>query len=396
MMQSLNMKSEKITHINSAVIIPALNPISTLADFVQELLECGIPEVIVVNDGSDGSFNDIFHEVEQLEHCTVLVHEVNRGKGRALKTAFAYFIEYYSYLDGVITADADGQHTVEDICRIGGNLSLKKNSFILGVRNFNDPSVPKRSYMGNLMTSFLFKSLYGYNLQDTQTGLRGIPVSELTWMIEMSGERYDFEINMLIKARQRNIGFSTVPIKTVYYDKNSGSHFSTIKDAIPIFLRLISGLIQYSGATIVSGAIDILAFFVFNSFVFVNLSLPVRILVSTMIARLLSSILNFLMNRRLIFADHGKFARSAVRYYIWAIFLMMISYSLVYTISLFWRVNASIIKLIIDISLGFLSYQVQLRWVFHSTDRPEASFPPGVKSRFRRNGFARRKNERLH
>lgn len=389
-MRSLDMKSKKITSFNSAIIIPALNPIPTLADFVRELLEHGVPEVIVVNDGSNASFNDIFREVEQLEHCTVLVHKVNQGKGRALKSAFSYIVEHYSYLDGVVTADADGQHTVEDICRIGERLSLKESSLILGVRNFKEANVPIRSYMGNLMTSFLFQSLYGYNLQDTQTGLRGIPISELGWMIEMGGERYDFEINMLIKARQRNIDFSTVPIKTVYYDKNSGSHFSTIKDAVSIFLRLISGLIQYSGATLVTGVIDVLAFFVLNSIVLADWSASLRIFVSTVIARLMSSALNFFMNRRLIFADKGKLASSAVRYYIWCVLLMMLSYSLVYTISLFWKVNASIIKLIIDVALGLVSYQVQLRWVFQNKDSTDASFPPGVKSRFRRSGFIRR------
>lgn len=376
----MNMKSQKAILVNSAVIIPALNPIPALADFVRGLLERGIPEVIVVNDGSDSSCNPIFREVEQLEHCTVLVHEVNRGKGRALKTAFAYINEHYSYLDGVVTADADGQHTVEDICRVGEKLSLKENSLVLGVRNFKESNVPLRSYMGNLMTGFLFQSLYGYNLQDTQTGLRGIPISELPWMIETSGDRYDFEINMLIKARHHNISFATVPIQTVYFDNNSGSHFGTVKDAVPIFLRLFSGLIQYSGATIVSGFIDIAGFFVLNSILFADLSAPVRILLSTVIARLMSSVLNFLMNRRLIFAHKGKLASSVVRYYIWAIILMMLSSSLVYMVSLFWGVNESIIKLIVDISLGLLSYQVQLRWVFRNMDRIDASFPSGVKA----------------
>ncbi|WP_041484093.1 glycosyltransferase [Desulfitobacterium metallireducens] len=367
------MKSQKTIRVNSAVIIPALNPILALTDFVRALLERGVPKVIVVNDGSDSSYNPIFHEIEQMEHCTVLVHEVNRGKGKALKTAFTYIIEHYSYLDGVVTADADGQHTVEDVCKIAERLSLKENSLVLGVRNFKESNVPLRSYMGNLMTGFLFQSLYGYNLQDTQTGLRGIPIRELIWMVETSGERYDYEINVLIKARHHKVSFSTVPIQTVYFDNNSGSHFSTVRDAIPIFLRLSSGLIQYSGATIVTGFIDIAGFFVLNSIILANLSAPVRILLSTGIARFMSSILNFFMNRRIIFADKGKLVSSAVRYYIWAIILMIISSSLVYTISLFWGINESIIKLIIDIALGFLSYQVQLRWVFRDTESIDAN-----------------------
>lgn len=233
-------------NISYAVIIPALNPRPDLVDFVQKLLMRGIPRVIIVNDGSDCSFNDIFHAAGELEHCTVLTHNVNRGKGRALKTAFSFFLKNYPDLSGVVTADADGQHAVDDICRVGGMLSIKQDSLILGVRNFKDKSVPRRSYIGNQTTSRIFKLLYGYYLNDTQTGLRGIPSSQLKWMVDMNGERYDFEINMLIYARIRKLDFYTLPIKTLYYDNNSGSHYSTIKDSARIFVCLVKGLFHHS------------------------------------------------------------------------------------------------------------------------------------------------------
>lgn len=387
-------KKTNSAYVNSAVIIPALNPTSILVNLVRELLECGIPQVIVVNDGSNSSFNDIFHEVEQLEHCTVLVHKINRGKGRALKTAFSYFIKHYTYLDGVVTADADGQHTVKDICRICEKLSLEQDSLILGVRNFKEDNVPRRSYMGNLMASRIFQLLYGSYLNDTQTGLRGISANQLAWMIEINGERYDYEINMLIKARLHNLGFSTVPIKTLYFDNNSGSHYNTVKDSVHIFLRLISGLIQYFGSTIVSGFFDLLVFSLLNGVVFAALATPMRIFASTVIARVLSSISNYLMNRRLIFSDTGKFAISAIYYYILSVFLMMTSFGLVYAVSMFWKINEAFIKLIVDSALGFVSYQVQLRWVFRSKYSTDISFPPGVISRFQLRDFLGRKNEK--
>jgi glycosyltransferase involved in cell wall biosynthesis len=396
MIKLLNTKSEKSTavyietgkkkstvRVNSAVVIPALNPMLNLVGFVREILERGVPQVIVVNDGSDSSYNDIFREIEQQKHCIVLKHKMNCGKGRALKTAFSYFIEHYAYLDGVVTADADGQHAVGDICKICERLSMGQDSLILGVRNFKENNVPKRSYMGNLVTSRIFKLLYDSNLNDTQTGLRGIPSGELAWMVDMNGERYDYELNMLIKARQRNLSFKTIPIKTLYFHNNSGSHYSTVRDSVPVFLRLISGLIQYSGTTIVSGFLDILSFFLLNSVVFADLHAPMRILISTAIARVMSSICNYSMNRRLIFTDNGKLMSSAVRYYILCICLMMTSYGLVYAVSLVLRVNESIIKLMIDFVLGFASYQIQLRWVFQSRQHADVSFPPGVINRFK-------------
>lgn len=228
--------------LNSAVVIPALNPIPNLVDYVEELLAHGVAQVIVVNDGSDSSYNKVFHKLEQLENCTVLSHKVNHGKGRALKTAFSYFLEHLSYLDGVVTADADGQHDVLDICQICEKLSLNQNSLILGVRNFKAANVPMRSYIGNTLTSRIFQLLYGYYILDTQTGLRGIPVNHIPWIVELNGERYEYEINMLINAKKHGLGLSTIPIKTLYYNNNSGSHYGTIKDSAKILKCLIIGL----------------------------------------------------------------------------------------------------------------------------------------------------------
>lgn len=354
--------------INSAVVIPALNPIPNLVDFVEQLIQHGVPQVIVVNDGSDSSFNDIFDGLKQVGNCTVLTHEINRGKGRALKTAFSYFLEHYSYMDGVVTADADGQHIVEDICAICERLSLKHDSLILGVRDFSGSNVPKRSHMGNAVTSRLFQVLYGYYLSDTQTGLRGIPANELQWMLDMNGERYDYELNMLIKARRRNIHIETIPIKTVYFDNNSGSHYSTVKDSARVFVCLVSGLIQYSGSAGVASIFDVSVFFILNTIVLRGMLASERIFISTVIARIISSICNYILNRRFTFADTGKLSASIVRYYTLCICQMMTSYGLVYAFSLLWKVNESIIKLIVDMALGFISYQLQLHWVFRKKD----------------------------
>lgn len=228
--------------IHCAVVIPALNPIPGVVDMIRSLLAYGVPRIIVVNDGSDASFQDTFERIAQIERCVVLTHSTNQGKGRALKTAFRYFMDHCPDLDGVVTADADGQHSVEDICNIGGRLSSGVGTLILGVRNFKEENVPPRSYIGNSITSLLFRLLYGSRLNDTQTGLRGIPAKELSWMADLKGERYEYELNMLIKARRRQLDFTLIPIKTVYFDHNAGSHYSTVKDSARIFRILIAGL----------------------------------------------------------------------------------------------------------------------------------------------------------
>src|SRR6478752_7355107 len=108
--------------INCAVIIPALNPTESLIEYVKTLAN-DVQQIIVINDGSKQELADIFTELTNISRCTVLTHEINKGKGRALKTAFQYFLTDHSELNGVITADADGQHSIPDVIKLAEELS---------------------------------------------------------------------------------------------------------------------------------------------------------------------------------------------------------------------------------------------------------------------------------
>lgn len=231
---------------NLAVIIPALNPEEALIDYVKSLLTKGFREIIVINDGSRESRKYIFSRLEKLNHCTVLTHKINRGKGRALKTGFQYFLEYFSELHGVVTADADGQHAVDDVCKVAQKLQEVKNELVLGIRNFKEAHVPRRSYIGNTITSFAFQLLFRQKLVDTQTGLRAIPTQEISRMIHLRGERYEYEMNMLIYAKKTNLPIAEVTIQTIYHNNNQGSYYQTIRDSWKIFRKLVSGLIYFN------------------------------------------------------------------------------------------------------------------------------------------------------
>ncbi len=361
-------------NINSAVVIPALNPVPGLVEFVQGLIRKGIPRVIIVNDGSSGASDNIFGRLKQMERCTVLVHEVNRGKGRALKTAFSYFMDHCSDLDGVVTADADGQHGIEDICRICRKISGKCNSLILGVRNFKDQNVPRRSYVGNTITSRVFQLLFGSYICDTQTGLRGIPKSELGWMTELEGERFDYEMNMLIEAVHRRINILMVPIKTLYYDNNSGSNYNTVVDSFRISKCFAKKLMRYSWSSVFSAILDILVFSLLDNYILALPAEHMQILASTLIARITSSSCNYAINRKLVFWSTGKIVGYAARFLILWISVIMASFGMVYSISRFWRVNVTIIKILVDIALAFVIHQVKRRWVFQDNDDSRISY----------------------
>ena len=108
---------------NSVLIIPSLNPDESLITYVRELIADGFTKIILVNDGSGPQSRPTFDTIGSWPECDLLVHTVNMGKGRSLKDAFNYYCQKYAdHYAGVITVDADGQHTREDVIRLDESL----------------------------------------------------------------------------------------------------------------------------------------------------------------------------------------------------------------------------------------------------------------------------------
>src|SRR5579872_2023400 len=179
------------------IIIPAYKPDGVLLTLVKALLDQQMT-IIVINDGSGNAYLPLFSSLEKIENVKVLHHDHNRGKGQALKTAFAYFVNHYP-MDciGVVTADADGQHLPKDILSVAQRLEQDPNALWLGARSFEE-TVPWRSRFGNVLTRTIFRVLVGQALQDTQTGLRGIPREFLHILLQRGSNGYDFELDMLL------------------------------------------------------------------------------------------------------------------------------------------------------------------------------------------------------
>jgi glycosyltransferase involved in cell wall biosynthesis len=234
--------------MNPAIIIPAYNPDHGLPAYIRELQQHGDFRIIIVDDGSALPSKPVFDSIRGMEGCTVLVHERNLGKGAALKTAFRYVLEDCKKVTHVVTADADGQHAVEDVINVTRETIRSVRGLVFGVRDFVHPDIPSRSLFGNRLTSVLFCMFFGRRLQDTQTGLRGIPRRELRWLMTIRGNRYDFEMNTLIHAVRENVEIREVGIRTIYLDHNSSSHYRPVLDSVRIFLKIISG--YFSGSSL--------------------------------------------------------------------------------------------------------------------------------------------------
>lgn len=346
-----------------SVIIPSLNPDSKLVEVVESLIKTGFDDIIIVNDGSDESHLEPFELVSKHPECTILTHEVNKGKGRGLKTAFEFCLKNRPEIDGVVTVDGDNQHKANDILNCCEKMIECKDKVILGVRNFKGDNVPFKSRFGNNMTSFVFKFICGLNISDTQTGLRAIPYQYLQLFDEVKGERFEYETNMLLEFRQSNIGFVEVPIETVYIEENASTHFNPVKDSLKIY----GVIFKFLFSSLASSIIDLAMFSVLTGILFGKVDEALRILLCTVIARIISSVFNYTFNRKAVFKAKNKVKESVIRYYILCVLQLCASYGLVFAVTSLLSLGAVmsvVAKAVIDVLLFLISFQIQRRWVF--------------------------------
>ena len=360
-------------------IIPSYEPPHSFINYVKDLLCDGVDEVLVVNDGSNKNYDEIYDNLNNIKGCTVIGYENNRGKGYALKMAFAYCKENYSDDYIFVTADCDGQHLAKDVINVAKEADRHPGNLILGARDFNDPGVPIRSRSGNIHTRRAFKFLYKISLSDTQTGLRGFSYSLLDKLLSVSGTRFEYEMNMLIVFHKSHIGIIEVPIETVYNDKPDDvekvSHFRTVRDSVRVFSTLLKNLGWYMLSSTLSAIVDVLAFYLLFRFAFNGLAPAVVSLLATVIARVISSVINFTFNYKFVFNGQSKVA--VFKYYtLWTAQL-----GLSYGLTVVWNhafngipILVTLFKGLCDLLVALLSYQIQNRWVFVKREHDRLHF----------------------
>lgn len=349
------------------VIIPAYEPDERLIKLLKEIIRENISPVIVVNDGSGNEYDPIFDNVKSLisnSGGVVLVHDVNRGKGRALKTAFGYVINTYKDCLGCVTADSDGQHTVESIKAIITAMHEQPKNLILGVRKFDTDTVPWKSRFGNAITEKIFKYITGERITDTQTGLRGIPIDYINEVIELEGERFEYEIRMLLDAAGK-IAITEIPIETIYDSKdNHQTHFNPIKDSFRIYRILLERFIKYAMVSVSSCILDVLLFWILCKLINDNENKG-YLIYATIGARFVSAIFNYVLNYKIVFESKETVRNSLKKYIFLAITQGCLSAFSVWGFErLFQMENDVLVKVFVDTVLFFVSFIVQRTFVF--------------------------------
>lgn len=348
------------------ILLPAYQPDATLPGLVADLISADHRlSVLVVDDGSGPRFSRVFDDARQAG-AVVIGYPGNRGKGAALKAGFGYAAQHHPG-EGVVCADSDGQHAVPDILRVAARVQEADGSpepglaMVLGERRFTG-AVPVRSRMGNTLTRVLFRRAAGVNLHDTQTGLRGYPAGLLPWLQSVAGDRYEYELNLLLRAGRAGYRIDSIEIATIYLSENQSSHFRPLVDSA----RVYAPLLRFSLSSLAAFGIDLAAFLILGT-------LTGSLLTAVVGARVISSSINFLVNRRLVFTGgrNRRLAVAALRYFTLAACLLPANYALILGLTTI-GAPAAAAKVLTEASLFAASYAFQKRFL--------AGRPPQVKS----------------
>ena len=333
-------------------LIPSYEPDGALLQVVSELLTHPFI-VVVVNDGSNSSFDGIFKQLPSEVHY--LSYKENHGKGYALKYGFKYIRDYLKLDTTVVTMDSDGQHKVEDAIRIC-DACEQVGGLVLGSRYFGK-GTPFKSRFGNFMarTSFLISTRH--KIYDTQTGLRAFNTSLLDMLIHVKGNRYEYEMNVLLEAIRQEVPINEERIETIYLDNNSGTHYNPFKDTWRIFKEVI----KFSASSLIGFLVD---YSVFTLLTLIKPGWEHWVLLCVILARIVSATVNFTINYNLVFKKRETLWLAFIKYAGLAVFILGCNLLLMWLLYEQAGMNEYLAKIIVEVTLFITSWLVQRLFVF--------------------------------
>ncbi|MBO4600672.1 MAG: bifunctional glycosyltransferase family 2/GtrA family protein [Bacilli bacterium] len=338
------------------VVIPTLNPNEKIMDEFINKLKKLFSNILIVDDGCREKSRKYLQGLES-SNIKVITNYKNYGKGRALKYALNHILNNYKDCKAIVTADCDGQHSPEDILKVANKTKENPKAYVLGCRDFKKSNVPFKSRYGNIITRNIFKIFIGIKITDTQTGLRGMSPKVAEYFLDTAGERFEYETNTLIECKEKDIPIVEETIETIYINDNSESHFNPLKDSIRIYKLFI----KYIFSAISSFALDILLFAIFMKVLPKDLNN--KIVISTIMARVISSLYNYLVNSKLVFKKSKR--SSIIKYFVLVIVQMFASGFIVDALSKHvFSFSPTIIKIIVDSIIFVVNFFIQREWVF--------------------------------
>lgn len=337
----------------SVVIIPAYKPDQTLKPITDKLWEYGC-RIIVVDDGSGEEYQQVFDQIGDI--CIVLRHRENRGKGAAIKTALSYIKQEIWGNETIGIMDCDGQHLPEDMMKLLQFAGAHRKALVLGVRTVGK-EMPFKSRAGNLITRMVYRLVSGVKVSDTQTGLRAFDSALTQEFLSVEGERYEYEMNVLMACAKAKIPIEEVQISTIYRDKdNSNSHFHIFRDSVRIYKEIL----KFTLSSLSSFLLDYLLFTLLMLF------LPhtaVDILLANIAARVFSAFYNYGVNCRFVFHTAHRI-EGAAGYFALAGFILGVNNLLLELFTQVLHLPVHPAKLLTECLLFLISWLIQKHIIF--------------------------------
>jgi glycosyltransferase involved in cell wall biosynthesis len=335
----------------TVLVIPAYVPAESLPDLVSELTDSG-HDIVVVDDGSGPESAGIFDTIRRNPRAAVVRHAVNLGKGAALRTGMNHALAQFPDCIGVVTADADGQHLASDIQAVSHALTCEPGHLVLGVRSFGG-AVPFRSRFGNLVTRRVVQAVIGRRLQDTQTGLRGVPAGLARDLLHLTTQGYEFELDMLVLSKHFAVPVREVPIETVYMNGNRSSHFEPLRDSMKIYFVLFRFGLLSALTSLLDNIVFAAAF-----------ALGGRVAAAQLIARAIAMVLNYVSARQAVFLSRDPHRYALPRYVLLVLANGLVSYALL--TFLHHKLGTGVVasKVLAELALFCASFALQRDFVF--------------------------------
>ncbi|MDF2690691.1 MAG: glycosyl transferase, family 2 [Gammaproteobacteria bacterium] len=343
--------------MNIVALIPAFNPSDELVPYVREL-SSQISQMVIVNDGSYAEYRAVFAQLKDIPGVILLEHAVNLGKGAALKNGLNYIACHFPTAAGIVTIDADGQHLIDDALAVSKALLHSPDHLIVGARNFGS-NVPFRSKFGNIFTRYSFRALTGIKMNDTQSGLRAIPMDLVPSLLKIVANGYEFELDMLVTAHRQGWGILECPIVTVYINNNKSSHFRPVRDSFRIYFVLF----RFSIIAILSAILD---YTVFISMYYLVVKSVMGCLITS---RLISTAFNYFNVKRYAFHSKGSHSKTLPKYVLLAVSSTVLAYTMIIGLITLFNMHVVLAKLISEMIMFLLNFFVQRDFIFRRTQR---------------------------
>ena len=405
-------------------LIPAYEPDRKMLGVIADLGKTGF-DVVLVDDGSGPEYAELFEQAaERLpgksgRGVTLLTHDVNRGKGAALKTGLD-FINNFMVIRGeetqnvIVAVDADGQHLAVDALRAAHTAQGNPGTLVLGSRILSNKkaaassysqsadgadggwdhsadqasrgdtqTVPLRSRFGNAVTRQVFRLATGVPVYDTQTGLRAFTADLIPSLLAVSGDRYEYELNVLMDFAGRGIPIREIEIETVYLEGNKSSHFDTVRDSYRIYKEIAkyaatggrnaNGIKSTAKQAAKFSVSSFASFLIDYAMYALLLMIGPGLVFANIGARLISSAANYTINRKLVFRSGKNVVTSAVQYFALAAFILAGNTFVLHTMVTALGINSMVAKVLTEVLFFMISWTIQRYVVFYDGSEADGS-----------------------